>query len=124
MNELHVKVTAPTLAGIELAGANKLTLAIESREGIELQTEGAGRIRASGRVDSATMVGAGASSIEAVDLIARAVDVRLEGAGRATVHATERLKARIEGAGLVRYAGNPSSVDKEIGGIGHISRIE
>ena len=123
-NELHIKVTAPSLAGIHLEGANKLTLAIDSRAAIELRTEGAGRIRATGRVDAVTVRGEGASSVDAGELVARSVDVRLEGAGRATVHATETLKARIEGAGIVRYAGNPSNVDKEIGGIGHISRID
>jgi hypothetical protein len=122
--DLHIKVTAPALAGIHLEGANKLTLTIHSRAPIELHSEGAVRIRAAGRVDAVTMRGEGASVVDARELIARSVDVRLEGAGRATVHATERLKARIEGAGVVRYAGNPTNVDKEVDGIGHISRIE
>ena len=122
--DLHVRVTAPSLSGIHLEGANKLTLTIDSRTSIDLRSEGAARIRASGRADAVTVRGEGASSVDARDLIARSVDVRIEGAGRATVHATERLKARIEGAGVVRYAGNPSSVDREVEGIGHIGRIE
>ena len=124
INDLHVKVTAPSLAAIHLEGANKMTLAIDSRQALELHTEGAGRIRATGRVDAVTVIGEGASAVDAGELIARAADVRIEGAGRATVHATEKLKARIEGVGVVRYAGNPPSVDKEVDGIGHISRAD
>jgi hypothetical protein len=122
--DLHVKVTAPRLAGIHLEGANTLTLAIDGQSPLDIRTEGAGRVKATGRLDALTMRSEGAGSIDAASLVARSVDVRLEGAGRASVHATEKLKARIEGAGIVRYAGNPATVDKDIGGIGHIGRID
>ena len=123
-NDVHIKVTAPTLAGIHLEGANKLILDIDSANDLDLHIEGAGRIRANGRVRRLTVHSEGAGAIDAADLKAKDVEVHIEGAGRATVHATDSLKARIEGAGIVRYSGNPKSVEKDVEGIGRISRLD
>lgn len=124
LGDVQVKITSPSLAGIHLEGANRLRLVIDSKSDLDLHIEGAGRVQASGNVGQLTVHSEGAGSIDAVELIARGVDVRIEGAGRATVNATESLKARIEGAGYVRYGGNPARVEKNVDGIGHISRIE
>lgn len=119
--DIHVKVTTPTLAGIHLEGANRLKLDIDSPGALDLHLEGAGGVRAAGRIGRLSVHSEGAGSIDAAELIARAVDIHIEGAGRANVNASESLKARIEGAGLIRYSGNPPSVEKDIEGIGRIS---
>lgn len=122
--DVRVKVTTPSLAGIHLEGANRLALDIDSPGDIEVHIEGAGRMRANGRVGKLTVHSEGAGTIEAADLVAKSVDVTIEGAGRASVNATQALKARIEGAGIVRYAGNPASVEKTVDGIGRISQLD
>ena len=122
--DLKIKVTAPALSSIHLEGANRLKLDIDTTGDLDVHLEGAGRMNASGRVGRLVVRSEGAGSIEALELVARAVDVRIEGAGRADVHATESLKARIEGAGIIRYAGNPKDVDKDVEGFGRISRAE
>lgn len=124
LGDVQVKITTPSLAGVHLEGANRLRLVIDSKADLEVHIEGAGRVHASGRIGKMTIHSEGAGSIDAAELIARAVDVWIEGAGRATVNATESLKAQIEGAGYVRYGGNPARVEKNVDGIGHISRID
>ena len=123
-NDVHIKVTTPSLEAIHLEGANRLVLDIDTTRDIEVHIEGAGRMRAKGRVGKLTVHSEGAGTIDAAELVAKAVDVTIEGAGRASVHATQSLKARIEGAGLVRYGGNPPNVEKTIDGIGHISQVD
>ena len=50
-------------------------------------------------------------------------DVRIEGAGRATVYAEETLSVAIVGAGSVRYAGNPTVVRQNISGTGTLNKL-
>ena len=50
------------------------------------------------------------------------MEVSIEGAGRATVNATESLKASIDGAGIITYSGDPKKVERNIDGIGRIAK--
>lgn len=62
----------------------------------------------------------GAGHLDAEALKAHSVAVEIEGVGGGSVHATDYLKAKIEGVGKIRYKGNPE-VDKQIEGIGFVS---
>jgi hypothetical protein len=109
--------------GIRLEGANTLNLAIDSASAFELRLEGAGRVKASGKVGAFHVHSEGAGNVEASQLVAKAVEVTIAGAGRARVNATESLKGRIEGAGTIGYLGDPKTVEREIEGVGRISRM-
>ena len=121
-SDLRVKVSVPALAGIHLEGANRLNLTIDSPADFALHIEGAGRVKAAGKVGRLSLHSEGAGSIDAAELVAGAVDVHIEGAGKAKVNATESLKAQIEGAGVITYLGEPKTVEKNIEGIGRISK--
>ncbi len=120
---LRIRVATPALEAIHAEGANQVELSMDSTGPLELHTEGAGRVRASGKVGPLTVHSEGAGSVDAADLVSPSVDVTIEGAGRARVHATQSLKGRIEGAGSINYAGNPKTVERDIQGIGRISPI-
>jgi hypothetical protein len=64
----------------------------------------------------------GAGSVDAGELVSPSVEVTIEGAGKARVHATDSLKAHIAGAGKITYLGDPKTVEKNIEGIGRIAR--
>ena len=119
---MRLKVSVPSLAGIHLEGANHLNLNIDSPGEFTLHIEGAGKVKAAGKVGSLIIHSEGAGTIDAAELVAGTVDVRIEGAGRARVNATETLKASIEGAGVITYSGDPKTVDRNIEGIGRIAR--
>jgi hypothetical protein len=118
----RVKVAVPALESVHLEGANTLNLVIESRNPLELHLEGAGRIKASGKVGPLSVHSEGAGNVEAGELVSPSVEVTIEGAGKARVHATESLKAHIAGAGKITYLGDPKTVEKNIEGIGRIAR--
>ena len=121
-SDLRLKVSVPALAGIHLEGANRLNLNIDSPADFDLHMEGAGRVKAAGKVGRLSLHSEGAGNIDAAELVASEVDVRIEGAGKARVNATESLKARIEGAGVITYSGDPKMVEKNIEGIGRIGK--
>jgi hypothetical protein len=123
-SRLRIRVAMPALDGIHVEGANRVDLSIDSAKPLELHLEGAGRVRASGKVGPLTIHSEGAGAVDASELVAPEVDVTIEGAGKARVHATDTLKGRIEGAGTIAYAGNPKTVEKDIQGIGRISAID
>ena len=121
---LRLKVAVPVLDGIHLEGANHLNLQIDSAADFDLHLEGAGRVKAAGKVARLNLHSEGASTIDAAELVARVVDVHIEGAGKARVNATESLKAWIEGAGVITYSGEPKTVEKTIDGIGRIRKAD
>lgn len=121
---MRLKVATPLLDAVHLEGANKMNLAIDSTRPLEVHIEGAGRVNASGKVPEFTVHTEGAGSIDADQLVAGTVDIHVEGAGRAKVHATDVLRANIEGAGSITYKGDPKTVEKNIDGFGRISRAD
>ena len=124
LSDMRLKVAVPALEGIHLEGANRLDLTLDTAGDFDLHVEGASRVKAAGKVGNLVLHSEGAGNIDAAELVARAVDVHIEGAGKARVHATESLKAHIEGAGVITYAGGAKIVEKDIGGIGRVTRAD
>ena len=54
------------------------------------------------------------------DLVAKNVEVSINGNGDAEIHATESVKAEVNGMGDVTYRGNPPTVEKQINGLGDV----
>ncbi len=63
---------------------------------------------------------AGAGNLNAGDLRADEVNIRIEGVGTGLVHATKTLNASIKGAGKIKYRGNPEITEK-IEGLGAVN---
>ena len=118
-----IKVTVPDMKRVSCTGAGRITLAGVSNEQLRLELSGAADMVASGKTGALTIDLAGAATVAAVELQARAVDVNLTGTGVATVHAAEKLDVTITGAGTVRYAGDPK-ITRRITGIGTLSKID
>jgi hypothetical protein len=121
---LGIRIIAPALEAVHLEGANTLNLTIDSKGPLELHMEGAGRVRASGKVGALTVHSEGAGSVDASELVASTVEVTIEGAGKARVNATDTLKGRISGAGTITYLGEPKTVEKQIEGVGRIRKAD
>lgn len=63
----------------------------------------------------------GAGGINAAGFIAKNARLHVSGAGNITVSVTEKVKARISGAGDVRDLGNPPIRDVKVSGAGEIN---
>ena len=141
---MNLTITYPALMGITVGGACK----IESEDVIEsddlafnisgaaeidlaivadiLRTElaGAGSITFEGKVREHYIDLAGASSLEAKDLVTEVTGIDLSGAGSATIHATQKLTASLSGVGSIKYYGNPADTQIDKSGLGSIRSAE
>ncbi|HPR32501.1 MAG TPA: head GIN domain-containing protein [Prolixibacteraceae bacterium] len=68
-----------------------------------------------------TAISEGAGNIDADNLEARFVRCKVSGVGNASVYATEKLDATVEGVGKIGYRGNPT-INKSVSGIGWVYR--
>jgi hypothetical protein len=116
-----VSAVLPDLTYVLLDGAADATVDGLANESLTVEVDGAGQVDLSGRTGSFTVDSKGTGLIDARGLEARAVVVRLTGAGVAHVHATERLDVTINGIGAVTYQGAPT-VTKQILGAGSVSQ--
>ncbi|RIH62788.1 DUF2807 domain-containing protein [Mariniphaga sediminis] len=103
-----------------LEGGAKVDLKVKARR-VDVENKGGVLCELSGVAESLDVRLAGAGHINAGELKARDVDFKIEGVGTGRVFATETLYARINGAGKVKYRGNPE-VTQEIEGLGSVSR--
>jgi hypothetical protein len=102
-------VTAAGPARVEIAGVNGKSLSIAAH--------GAAAVTASGKIASLVVTGDGTSHVDADDVAAAAVDVKLAEAARAEVKATDSLVCNLERASRLTVKGNPKSVKKTVGGV-------
>ena len=118
---IRVDVSSPLLSRATLNGAVKFTATNLSGSEFYLEGNGATRSTLTGNVNAMSGELNGASRLDAEGLTARAMELAISGAGRASVNVTDVLKVSISGAGKVTYAGNPR-VSKDISGAGSVSK--
>jgi hypothetical protein len=108
-----IKTTgASTVTGTSLGSASKMHVDINGTASVSLVGDG----RASLEIDMA-----GAGRVDASGLPAKAADIALNGAGTIQVTVEKSLKARLDGPGVVTYAGDPQ-VDAKVSGGGEVRR--
>jgi len=108
---------------LELSGAGIIDMELECAN-LNLALSGAGMITLRGYVNTQTMDLSGAGNLDAGKLISQKCKIQLSGFGSAVVHATEILKAEVDGAGVIKYYGNPAKIDKKIDGLGSVMPAE
>jgi hypothetical protein len=103
----------------DISGAASIDLEVEV---VDLLTKvaGAGDISLEGHARNHTLDLSGASSLSAQRLITESTDIRLSGAGSASVHATRKLNVNLSGVGSVRYYGDPQEKTINKSGLGSI----
>lgn len=139
---LRIFISMPNLEGISMSGSGKLeSLDQFSSKHMELKLSGSGNmkvnvvadklkahvagsgdIQTSGSANDFQASISGSGSVDAQELRANAVEVRISGSGDCAVHADEQLNAHITGSGNVRYSGSPSKVNAQTSGSGKISK--
>ncbi len=125
-----IKVYLPNLKAIKAEGASKVLykssrktkdyfdLVVEGTAHVEvvnvetsklaIDLEGAGSAEISGRGDLLILEMSGASSFDASDFEVKHINVELEGASKAKVHATKELKGDVTGVSVITYRGAPN----------------
>jgi hypothetical protein len=118
----RVRLSVPDVKEVEVAGAGEFDLSGVRNEALKISVPGAGRLRASGETGRLEVKVDGAASVDAAGLRARRVSAECNGAGSVSVHATDALDAVVNGVGTINYSGDPPNVNRQVNGIGRISK--
>lgn len=115
-----VAIAIPVIPEVTIAGAGNVELRDLAQPSVLLQVTGSGDIEASGQVERVEVEIAGSGGIDAGNLVATEVKALISGSGDARVHATQAVRARVQGSGQVRVSGNPPQRDTRIMGSGRV----
>ena len=107
--DLELKVTADDL-DIRVSSAGDADLEVTA-ETIKASASGAGDVRIKGVVQTQVIRVSGAGGYDAFDLESKKTEVRASGGGSAKVSVSERLDAEADGAGSIRYKGDPEKIN-------------
>lgn len=139
--EVKVKITSPTLAGIDLSGASSfqsvgsvtadefsivLSGATNASLGIgtdnlSSQISGASNLRITGKATEHTAELSGAAQLRAADLETQTTRIRTSGAAYARVWATDNLVADASGTSKVSFDNQPANQSFNASGMGNIN---
>jgi hypothetical protein len=111
-NDLSIKVDGAGGVTIHKLAATNLTTIMS----------GAGNIELSGKASALDATLSGVGNFACGDLQVQTADVKVTGAGGATVWASSHLDVNITGAGSVSYYGSPS-IAKNIAGVGVVNEL-
>ncbi len=108
---------------VNLSGAGQLDLNVESKI-LDVDISGAGHLMLSGDSDKLDLQLSGAGKLDAFDLKSEECDINISGVGAAEVYVTEELTATLSGIGGVKYRGNPKHINRNVSGLGKVSKDE
>lgn len=120
---LRVDITVKELSKLRAYGASGIVLESMKTDELSIRASGAAEIEASGVVETLMLRISGAGKYRGAELHSSSASVTISGAGNASVHASEKLTAKISGAGRVRCSGNPDTVEKHISGAGRVDLV-
>jgi hypothetical protein len=137
---VRVQATTPKLNVLVGSGASKITATGIAANQFQLEAHGAATAELSGDSEAlnATITGAsravlsgtckrlkvecaGASHLNATDLVSGDVAATLSGASSAQVNATDELSATASGASNLRYTGQPAKLNKQVSGASSVA---
>jgi hypothetical protein len=90
-------------------------------EQLRAKASGGVNMEFEGKADRFYAISEGAGNIDADHLESKIVECRVSGVGNASVYATEKLDATVEGLGKIGYRGDPV-LNKQVNGIGMVYR--
>ena len=102
----------------EISGSGDMDLEVET-DLLENKISGSGSLRLSGKAEEYTISVSGSGKINAFDVDAKHVSVKVSGSGDCRISASESLDARISGSGDVYYKGRPR-INTKISGSGSL----
>ena len=114
-------IVTPTL-DISVTGSGDMVLMVDATS-INAKVTGSGDMKLSGKATDLEVKISGSGDYEGTSLIAENTQVYISGSGDAEVYAKSSLKARVNGSGGIKYAGNPVKSDTKVSGSGTIKSM-
>ncbi|HET6972037.1 MAG TPA: DUF2807 domain-containing protein [Phenylobacterium sp.] len=119
-HKLSVVVRAPNISRFDLSGANGLTIEDYKQDKLALDISGAAEVNATGEAGAIDLEISGTGDVDLGGLKAKSADVKISGAGGATIAPTESADLQISGMGDVRLLTNPPKLETHISGAGRV----
>jgi hypothetical protein len=141
LNRIDLYIGSPNIRDLEVSGDIKVTtdgyldaddlnmlvqgganvdMSLKAKR-IDVRCEGAVLLEMRGVTDNLFVKISGAGHVNARELTAKDVTIRVEGVGFGSVYATNLLDVKIEGVGKVTYKGNPD-IKRIISGLGKVEQ--
>ena len=120
----RVIVTMPELQTFSGEGAGVMRLNNVRGDRLDVNYRGAGRLAIDGEVRSLRLRAQGVGEVDTKGLVTQEADVSFEGIGSVSVHAKDKLNAKVQGMGNLTYYGNPRVVNKSVSGIGSVVAVK
>lgn len=117
---LEVNVSIENIERVSAVGATDIVVYGIDNKALEVDLDGSGDIKASGKTKEFIANVSGAVDLDAEGLLSETVQVSVDGASDVVVYASKRLKAVISGVGDIYCHGNPEEIIEDISGVGEI----
>jgi len=105
---------------LSVSGSGDMTGRVHAKT-LESNLTGSGDMKLSGSAESSAVSIVGSGDYSAHNLATQNTAVRVSGSGDASVNASNRIDAAVNGSGDIHYSGSPKSVNKRKNGSGDIS---
>jgi hypothetical protein len=119
-HKLSVVVRAPNITRFDLSGANALTIEDYKQDKLALDISGAAEVNGTGEASAVELNISGTGDVDLGGLKAKSAEVKISGAGGATIAPTEAADLEISGMGDVRLLTHPPKLETHISGAGRI----
>lgn len=116
-NKLHFNDLA-----LDLKGVGAIHLDLEANR-LNIDTEIVGVLFLSGKANVVNLHHRGIGEIEAFDLKAEKLSLKSEGVGKSEVYASQELRIKAKGLGIVEYKGNPAVKNIQNEGFGKVVAV-
>lgn len=117
-----IRISVPNLENFNSSGAGDIHVSGVKNDQLVLSNTGAANIEAAGETKFVDIKSSGAGNIETNALHAERAKISVSGAANVDVYATQQLDVSVSGIGSVTYSGNPPVVNKQVSGIGSVSK--
>ena len=118
--EVEVRITVPTLAGVDLDGLGDITITGIDSEEFDLSLDGMGSVDIVGSCGSADIKLDGMGDLNARGFECRSVRLVVDGMGDADIFASEYADVTLDGMGDIDIYGNPERTKLSEDGMGDI----
>jgi len=107
----------------DVSGSGKVVMSLTASGNAEFGVSGSGKIEATGSASKVRTSISGSGKVLAGNLETNSCEVRITGSGDVEINVKNELDANITGSGNVRYRGNPSKVNSNSAGSGHVRKM-
>lgn len=120
---LTATITVPALSAVDISGVVDGEIKGVASDSFSSDISGVGHMEIDGTCGRLKADVSGVGELNAEDLKCKNVDVEVSGVGKASVYASEAVKASVNGMGEIRVSGSPAQVEKS-GGLFSKIRVE